>query len=204
MRKDYLEDIREIKDIMSRSTRFISLSGWSGISAGIIGLTGAYLAHTWIYSVPGHLSFETAQVPPETATRLLLLSLGTVILGLGAAIFFTTRRSRQRKEKIWDPTTRRLLVNFFIPLLTGGLVCLIFLEKGFIGVLPAFTLIFYGLGLVNASKYTIHEVRALGLIHIVLGLGALLWIKSSLVLWALGFGLLHILSGFLVKNRYES
>jgi len=43
--KDYLKDISDIKNLMNRSSRFISLSGLSGILAGVYALIGAYLAN---------------------------------------------------------------------------------------------------------------------------------------------------------------
>ncbi len=43
--KQHLQDLTEIRSMMERSSRFISLSGLSGISAGVFALIGAYLAY---------------------------------------------------------------------------------------------------------------------------------------------------------------
>ena len=178
MKEKYLEDLKEIKDIMNRSSRFISLSGFSGISAGIIALIGAYLA--------------------------LDLATGTFLLAIASIIFFTTRKTLAQKQKIWDAQTRRLLINLFIPLLAGGLFCLILLSKGYLSIAAPLTLIFYGLALVNASKYTLNEVRSLGIIEIILGLFSALYTSYGLLFWAIGFGLMHIVYGIAMEIKYKS
>ena len=81
-------------------------------------------------------------------------------------------------------------------------MCLILLFKGYVGIITPLTLIFYGLALVNASKYTLNEVRSLGIAEIILGLFAAQFIGYALIFWALGFGLLHIVYGILVQIRY--
>jgi len=66
------------------------------------------------------------------------------------------------------------------------------------------TLIFYGLALVNASKYTLSEIRSFGIAEIVLGLIAMAFIGYGLLFWAIGFGLLHIIYGIIMHVRYGS
>jgi hypothetical protein len=80
---------------------------------------------------------------------------------------------------------------------------MILLLKGYIGIVAPLTLIFYGLALVNASKYTLSEVRWLGLTQILLGLAAAHFIGYGLVFWALGFGLVHILYGLVMHYKYK-
>lgn len=204
MKEKYIEDLKEIKDIMNRSSRFISLSGLSGISAGISALIGAYLAYRIVYTNPDYQQFGRIFLTNESITQLLLIALGTLILAIGTGIYFTTRETKKRNQKIWDIQTRRLLINLFIPLLSGGILCLILLFKGYIGLVAPLTLIFYGLALVNASKYTLNEIRSLGLMEIVLGLLATYFIGFGLLFWSIGFGILHIVYGIIMQWRYKS
>ncbi len=200
----YLEDLQEIKDIMARSARFISLSGLSGISAGILALAGAFLAYRMLFQGQEYLTYAPVDLTSDQFILLLSLAMGTLVLAMGSAIFFTTRQARLSNQPIWDHQTKRLLINFLIPLIAGGLICLMLLTKGFVGLVVPLSLVFYGLGLVNASKYTLSEARSLGLVIIGLGLIAMQFIGYGLVLWAIGFGIFHIVSGIMIRWKYQS
>ena len=203
MKEKYIEDLKEIKEMMNRSSRFLSLSGISGVTAGIIALAGAYLAHRMVFSQSNLLSFNSVELSGEQFINLLVIALATMIVSIGLVIFLTTQETKKRGQKIWDHQTKRILINLFIPLVTGGIVCLSFLFKGFVGIIMPLTLIFYGLALFNVSKYTVNELRSLGLIEIVLGLIALQFITYGLWFWVAGFGLFHIVYGFIVKLKYK-
>lgn len=204
MKEKYIEDLKQIKDIMNRSSRFLSLSGFSGISAGIIALAGAFLANELVFKNGSFLSFGQADLPLEELVQLLLVALATMIVSIGLVIILTTQETKKRHQKIWDQQTRRILYNLFIPLLAGGIVILSFLLKGYVGVTIPLSLIFYGLALFNVSKYTLNEIGSLGLIEIILGLAALQFIGAGLWFWAAGFGVLHIVYGVIVKLKYKS
>jgi hypothetical protein len=203
MKKKYLEDLKEIRNIMNQSTRFISLSGLSGVSTGIIGLTGVSIAYWAIFKDQGYLTYQPVDLNSEKLLTLLLIATGTLILSVGSAILFTTQKTKRQNQRIWDHQTKRLLLSLFIPLLTGGLVCLIFLYNGFIGILIPLTLIFYGLALLNSSKYTLPEIKSLGLIEITTGLIAMLFINYGLLFWAFGFGIMQIVYGAIIQIKYK-
>ncbi|MEQ8242838.1 hypothetical protein [Fulvivirga sp.] len=200
----YIDDLKEIKSIMSRSSRLISLSGLAGVFAGVFALAGAYLAYDAVYADQNYLGYRVAVLTNETITSLLTIAIATLILSISAGVFFTSRRAKKTNEKLWDHQTKRLLINLFIPLATGGILCLILLSKGYIGIVAPLTLIFYGLALVNASKYTLDEIRSLGLLEIALGLFATHFIGYGLIFWSIGFGVLHIIYGLVMHRRYES
>ena len=90
-----------------------------------------------------------------------------------------------------------------IPLITGGLFCLALLYHGLAGLVAPATLVFYGLALVNASKYTLHDIRNVGYCEIVLGLASLFFLGYGLEVWVIGFGILHIIYGSLMYWKYE-
>tara|TARA_R110001583_G_scaffold8058_2_gene39347 strand:- start:7613 stop:8230 length:618 start_codon:yes stop_codon:yes gene_type:complete len=203
-KQKYIEDLKDIKQMMNRSSKFISLSGMSGIMAGILAIIGAYLAYQTIYSNQDYLVYRQATLNIENILTLLLIASSTLILSIGSGIFFTTRKARKNNQKLWDSQTKSLFVNLFIPLATGGILCLILLSKGYIGIIAPLTLMFYGLALVNASKYTLDEIRSLGLIEIAIGLLGIYFIGYSLIFWTIGFGILHIVYGIIMHIRYGS
>lgn len=200
----YKDDLKDIKDMMSRSSRFISLSGLSGVSAGIVALIGAYVANKVVYSKQIVDGYQNIMLTHEKMYTLLGIAVITIVAAFALGIFFTTRKAKKNNQKLWDAQTQRLLINLFIPLAAGGLLCLILLFKGFIGLVAPLTLIFFGLALVNASKYTLTEIRSLGIAEIALGLLATNFIGSGLLFWAIGFGVLNIAYGIIMQIRYGS
>ena len=169
--KNYHEDLSHIRQMMEKSSRFISLSGLSGVFAGLVALVGAIYVY-YVFQREGINYFDgNRNVFNQDLVKELIL-IGTVILILAilSGYFFTAKKSKEKNLKVWDKTTKRLLFNFSIPLVTGGLFCLgLLYHQLFVMVAPS-TLIFYGLALVNAEKYTLTDVKYLGYCEIVLGL----------------------------------
>jgi len=200
----YLQDIKEIREMMDRSGRFISLSGISGVVAGIIALISAFIAYRFIYVEAEFYSFRVLSLSPEAFWNLVALAIATVFIAIGAVIVLTQKTSKKKGQKLWSKHTRLLLINLAIPLFAGGFVCLMLLINGFIGIIAPLTLVFYGLALVNAGKYTLDDIRSLGIAQLVLGLAGLCFIGYGLLFWALGFGLLHIIYGIKMRLKYGS
>lgn len=188
---DYLKDIGEIKNLMNRSSRFISLSGISGIFAGLYAIIGALIAYFFLFPKEG----EFLTLHSWNFRVLLLLLASVAILSIGTAVLLTTKKAKKNNEKIWDTTTRRLLLNFLIPLVSGGIYILIKLNSQHYGLTASLMLLFYGLALVNASKYTIGNIKYLGYIEIILGLLCALFPGYGFWFWVLGFGVTHVIYG---------
>lgn len=203
-KEKYIQDLRQIKEIMDRSSRFISLSGLSGVAAGIIALAGAWYAYRNIYTESDFYGYQVVTISSESIASIIGLGALMLMLAIGAGLFFTARKAKKANQKVWNSQAKRLLINLSIPLVTGGLLSLIFLSRGYIGIIAPLTLIFYGLALVNASRYTHEEIRGLGIIEIVLGLLSAYFIGFGLLFWAIGFGLLHIVYGTIMHYRYGS
>lgn len=198
-------DLQHIRQMMERSSRFISLSGLSGVFAGITALVGAYLVHQ-VFQSEGISYFDNSGRVYEFhfIKKLFLIGLGILVVALFFGYFFTARKSKQQNLKIWDATTKRLLVNFAIPLVTGGLFCIGLIYQHYFAMIAPATLIFYGLALVNAERYTLTDVKYLGISEIVLGLLSLFFLGYGLLFWAIGFGVLHIVYGLVMYKKYDS
>lgn len=203
--KDYIRDIAEMRSMMERSSKFLSLSGLAGVMAGIYALIGAYIAYKIFYFNPDEIVYNTIRSGSVSSSLLqvILLAVLILVLALGTAIFLSYKKASKRGEKLWNPTAKRLMINMSVPLVVGGLLILILISKGLIGLIAPFTLIFYGLALYNASKFTYEEVRSLGLIEIALGLVSAYFVGYGLLFWALGFGVVHIIYGIYMHYRYE-
>lgn len=202
--KNYHEDLSHIRSMMERSSRFISLSGLSGVFAGLAALIGAGYVY-FIFQREGIDYFDGDRNFFGQALVRELVIVGTAILL--AAIFsgyiFTANKSKKKGLKIWDSTTKRLLLTFVVPLVTGGVFCLALLfHHLFVWIAPA-TLIFYGIALVSAERYTLTDIKYLGYCQIVLGLVSLFFLGWGLVFWAIGFGILHIVYGMIMHKKYK-
>lgn len=204
--------------MMERSSRFISLSGLSGVSAGICALIGAYIAHIWLaeYRIGGlgdsiDISREYSRSSlhgsspdlKELQFRLVALAFGVLVAALATSTWFTWRKARKSKLPIWDVASKKLAINMTIPLAAGGFFVLGLIHySDWVYVAPA-CLIFYGLALVNASKFTLTDIRYLGLLETALGCVSMYYPHEGLYFWAAGFGVLHIIYGLIMWWKYE-
>jgi hypothetical protein len=209
---DQLKELQEIRSLMERSSRFIGLSGLSGVAAGVCALVGAAVAYMYLGAQPFEFNHQYAYyVRAVTSMRwgmdyltfFIADALITAAAAVGLGIYFTTRRARQKGQSIWDTTARRLLFNLGLPLVVGGLFCLALLMHGQLAFVAPATLVFYGLALVNGSKYTLNDVLYLGLTEIFLGLVAMFMLRFGMEFWAIGFGFLHIFYGLMMYFKYE-
>ncbi|HEV8084008.1 MAG TPA: hypothetical protein VGP55_12440 [Chitinophagaceae bacterium] len=207
-----LQDLQHIKNMMERSSRFISLSGLSGISAGLCALLGASIAHskislyhhehsTLFNEDRGTYIFRTGVY--SLINELVLIALLTFVAAFISSFLFTYLRSKKAGIPLWGSTSIRLFWNTIIPLFAGGLFLLRCLQFGQYELIAPGCLIFYGLALVNASKYTLGEVRYLGYGQLILGIINLWMVGYGLYFWAIGFGILHIIYGLLMWFKYE-
>ncbi len=202
---DYLADLQAIRSMMQRSSKFVSLSGWSGVMAGIYGLLAAYLAQQ-------HLRFDPSAMEAAALTGLnayaalsgmMALAGGLLVLSIGTAAWMAQQKARKQGEMVWTAASRRLLTDLAVPLLTGGLLLLGLAWMGYHSLLLPTSLLFYGITLYQAGPITYAALRILGLLNITLGFFALLLPQQAMLFWAAGFGLMHIVYGLFIHFRYE-
>lgn len=201
-----LDDLQHIKRMMERSSRFISLSGFSGIAAGICALLGAWFAHRKIKCwVKGDCDIDELinMAGIQLIDDLFLIAALTFIAAFVSAFFFTYLRSKKNNIPMWGAATLRLFWNTTIPILAGGIFIFRMIQSGEYELVAPACLLFYGLALVNASKYTLGEIRFLGYGNLILGVFNLWSVDYGLYYWAMGFGVLHILYGIWMWYKYE-
>lgn len=197
----YLDDLAAIRSMMERSSRFLSLSGWSGVMAGIYSLLGVGFAHFRMGFA--HKSLTGNGTSPADFTPVFLLGLGVLAAAVATAVVLSVRHARKRGEKLRHPASRHLVVGMALPLAASGLLMLVCYSQGLLGLLIPLSLIFYGLALADAGRWTYHSLRHLRWMQVALGLLAAWQIPYSLWLLALGFGLLHIGYGLYICSKYQ-
>ncbi|HTN16087.1 MAG TPA: hypothetical protein VL092_00290 [Chitinophagaceae bacterium] len=208
MKEQYqeLEALKDIRNIMERSTRFLSLSGWSGVWAGAVALGGSAIA--WLqleryynqYNERGN--FDTEHYI-NLRNNLFYLGVTVFIIALTGAFLFTLRKVRKQNGSIWSSASRRFLNNLAIPLGTGAIMVSAFVYNNDLQYVAPACLLFYGLSLYNAGKFTLNDIRYLGIIEVILGAICLFFPGLGLYFWAAGFGLMHIVYGIIMWNKYD-
>ncbi|MCF6401574.1 hypothetical protein L3C95_01730 [Chitinophaga filiformis] len=204
--QQHLDAISDIRRIMERSTRFLSLSGLSGVFAGVSALAGAATAYTLFRSyydrweVRGH--YDDADFS-MLRLQLIIVGFSVMALALCGGTYFTWRRARRNNVPVWDATSRKVFINAFIPMLAGGAFIAGLIYNHLDVLVAPSCLIFYGMALLNASKYTVSDIRYLGIAEIGLGILNVFFLRRGLYFWAIGFGVLHILYGIIMWWKYE-
>ncbi|MCU0408697.1 MAG: hypothetical protein MUD02_07090 [Bacteroidales bacterium] len=203
------EELKLIRKMMEESTRFLSLSGLSGIVPGLLAIAGGLLAHFFVFgkdslSYPEYFAGITSQQAGTLLWHLSLIAAAVLLLSLVAAVFFSFRKGKREGKSLWTPVSKRLYTSLLIPLASGALFAgLLVFSKDFEFVIPSL-LVFYGLALVNAGKFTYNEIFYLGLLEIVTGLLAALAPAYGIIFWITGFGVLHVVYGLLMFRKYEA
>jgi hypothetical protein len=208
IRNNPKEDLQAIREIMERSSRFLSLSGISGVFAGAVGLLGAIAAYMILPDLNSFAKDGLSGNSNHLANSTLMLYLGinlllVLLVAVVGAVYFSVKKAKKAHQPFWNSSTKRMINYFLIPFLTGGVFTLILVYRNDLELVVPAMLIFYGLALVNAGKFTLGEVHYLGITEIVLGILAAVFVNFGLLFWALGFGIMHIIYGVLMYYKYE-
>lgn len=202
--QEYEKDIASIRSMMERSVKFLSLSGLSGVLAGVYALLGSVYVYYLVYYPYSPFGFRLYYVNEQQVIGYLLVTAAMVlVLSVGTGYWLSVRKGKKLGLTVWNKTSKQLIVDLLIPLLTGGLFILILLGRGYYGVAAPACLVFYGLALIYASRNLYSEVRYLGFTEILIGLVAALLPGYGLIFWALGFGVMHIIYGSIMHFRYD-
>ena len=204
MDQKHQEDLSHIRSMMERSSRFISLSGLSGVFAGLSALIGGLYVYQ-LFKANGldYFDGEDKLYSVDLVSELVFIALLILFFALTFGVFFTIRKSRKYNLPVWTAATKNMLLNLAIPLMVGGVFCLALLYHQIYVLIAPATLLFYGLALVNAEKYTFSDIKYLGFCELILGCVSLFFLGYGLVFWIIGFGILHILYGLIVFKKYK-
>ncbi len=209
-----LESIQEIKSYMQKSSRFLSLSGWSGIWVGtcgiISGLIAIYLLNqsnispiNYNYYGEGYKSEGFYSLKETLRFKLLIVAIVTFMVAIAGGFFFSAQKAKKDGVIFFNHVFKRMFVNFSIPLITGGLVCLAFIRYNLIILIAPSTLVFYGLALLMVARDTLDEIKKLALFEILLGVLSFFFLRHNVIFWIIGFGFLHVIYGIIMWNKYD-
>lgn len=201
--QDIHAELSSIRNLMERSAKFISLSGLSGVMAGIYAIGGAAVGYQLLAQENIALKRYHTYNEELLITKLFLVAFAVLFFSIGTGIWLSVRKAKKNGQPFWNTGSKRLLINMAIPLISGGLFTFILIYRGYYGIVAPATLIFYGMALVAGSHYTYSGVKGLGIMEILLGLLCALMPGYGLIFWTIGFGLLHIIYGAIMHFRYD-
>jgi phosphoribosylaminoimidazole (AIR) synthetase len=154
--KQSLEELNEIKSLMIKSTRFLSLSGLSGVSAGIVALICSYIAFIILgddsvlrsvdYDAPVIQKYRWISI--DSVKLLVVDGVVALFLAIVFGFYFTWRKARKSQQKVFTSIAFRMITNLAIPLFVGGVFALAALYYKDYYLIAPLTLIFYGLAIV--------------------------------------------------------
>jgi hypothetical protein len=203
-----LDDIKHIRKMMEESSKFLSLSGLSGVAVGSFALVGAAIAWFSVLEQGAVKYDEYVRVlkgPYSHNIRFSLILIAAFVLvgALVSAWIISYRNSRKKGVSFWTPSAKKMVSSLFIVLATGGVLSIILLYHGYFKLIASIMLLFYGLGLLNCAKYSKHDLKLLASTEIILGLIAASLLSYGLLLWTIGFGVVHIVYGIAMYLKYE-
>ena len=204
-----IEDLKAIRKIMEESSRFLSLSGLSGVFAGLTAIAGALFAYIFILD-NGSIHYDeylrslSAKEIFSLRWKLIADAALVLVLSVMFSLYFSIKKAKRDGKNFWTPVSRRLLINLLIPLVTGGVFIIVLMFQNHIQLIVPGFLIFYGLALVSAGKFTFGEIFYLGILEIITGLVSAFIPGWGLIFWIFGFGVLHIIYGLTMYRKYEA
>ena len=179
-------DLRYIRSTLEHSGRFTAVSGWSGVFMGLVALAAAALAAT----------IED----PRQRVQLWLLAAGIASAGGAWAM---QRKAQRQGIPLFGHLGRRFLLGLAPPLFVGAVMTVALYRAGTFEWIPAVWLLLYGAGVVTGGASSVPAVPITGLGFLALGTLALFAPASwGLMLLALGFGGLHLLSGLWIARNH--
>lgn len=207
--KDVVKTLDEIKEMMSKSSRFQSISGISIIIVGIYACIATALAALIIAPSDGCSLLPDCCSgfdinTPHRIKMIVLLGIALFAVSFLTVVLMAWRKSKRHQLRfVFDKRMFQMMLNFFIPLCVGGLFCIAMISQQHYGLTSSIMLIFYGLALLNCQHYTYPVLRFLGYGEILLGIADCFTIHYALIFWFIGFSLLHILFGICYTIKYD-
>lgn len=181
-----LENLRYIRDTMTRSSSFTAVPGLGQAGLGVTAFGAAWLAHR-----------------QPTELGWLTVWLGEAVLALAIGGGAMVRKARAVKDSMVTGPGRRVLLHFLpafgsAAVLTGALVV-----AGVTSLLPGVWLLLYGTGVVAGGAFSVRPVPFMGVCFLIVGTVALFTPATLGDVWmATGFGGLHVIFGGVIARRY--
>ena len=180
-----MDNLSFIRDTMERATAFTAVPGWGAVAMGVTALAAALVA--------------SRQGDPA---GWLLIWLGTAAVATVIGAATAIRKARSAQTPILSRPARRFLLSYLPPIVVGALLTIVLYQGGLWHALPGMWLLLYGTGVVTGGAFSVRVVPLMGLCFMLAGAAALALPAWGTAWMALGFGLLHVVFGFIIARRH--
>jgi len=178
------DNLRFIRDTMSRAGQFTAVPGWGGVAMGATALVTAALA---------------SRAPDRTLW--LVWWLGDAAAAVGIAAVTMTRKARRLDLPLLAAPARRFALAYLPPLAAGAVLTAVFAADGLSARLPGCWLLLYGVAIATAGTLSIRVVQVMGVVFMALGAAAFAApARFGDAFMAVGFGGLHIVFGLIIAR----
>jgi len=180
------ENLRFIRDAMSRASEFTALPGWGGVAMGVTALAAA----AW-------------SGPPDNSRRWLWIWLADAAIAAAIGLLAMARKAQRSGMPLSAAPARRFALAYAPPLVAAMILTPVFASLDLGARLPGCWLLLYGTAVATGGALSIRIVPLMGISFMALGTAAF----AAPAAWghyllAAGFGGLHIAFGLLIARRY--
>jgi len=180
------ENLRYIRDTMERSAAFTAVSGWGYVVLGITAIGAAWLA-----------------ARQGSSFAWLRVWLGEALLAIAIGLLSCTWKANRRGLPLFSGPARKVALSLAPPLVAGAFLTFLLFRSGMETALPPLWLLLYGAGIMTGGAFSVPIVPVMGFCFMLLGglvvLAPVAWGNLCL---ALGFGVLHIVFGWIIARRH--
>jgi len=197
--KNYLEDISQIKNLMAESSKFLVFTtGLSGLFSGLFAIAGI----TYIYFLAEGKVNDIQELVTNYKSTIAIVLVVTLAFSTLITFLLTKRNAKSNGQNPWNPIAKKMVFNFYSVGILGGIYVLILFFQEKYEFIVELMLIFYGMALLNGSKYTFDQVKFLAYIQIALGLICSLYPTHDFWFWIVGFGFVNLIYGGIMYFGY--
>ena len=180
------ESIAFIRHTMARSASFTAVPGWGGMVMGLVGLGAAV--------------FASAQ---SASGSWLAVWLGAVALAVPIGFGAMLLKARRHGLPLWSPAGRRFAQALLPALAAGAVLTMLVARTGRVELLPPLWLLLYGAGIMSGAANSVPVLTWIGGAVIAAGIGAAITVPRGGDLWlGVGFGVFHIVFGFIIARKH--
>jgi len=180
------DNLRFIRDAMTRATAFTAVPGWGGVGIGVVALAAAVLAG-----------------PRIDAGNWLIVWLSAAAVASVIGVVALMRKARRAQVPLASGPGLRFFMSLLPPFVAGVILTTVLIRAGEIRQIPGIWLLMYGVTVLTGGAFSIRPVHLMGLSFFLLGgltmIAPTAWSNGLL---AAGFGGLHIVFGILIARRH--